>query len=99
MLELSDHIIQLQQKLQVLLKQYHTLLQQNSAQQQLIQTLQQQQQQQLQQIETLQQQQLVLKAAVDDLNDPEKKQLELQINRYIKTIDQCIALLSHQNNI
>lgn len=44
-------------------------------------------------VRTLQEQNHLLKAATGDLPDAEKKQLETIINRYMKDIDKCIALL------
>jgi chromosome segregation ATPase len=51
------------------------------------------------QILQLQQEQLILKASLNTLNEADKKQLEKQINSYIKNIDKCITLLSHKTNL
>lgn len=92
--DLNDHIASVNNKLQLLLKQYDHLLKENDQQQQLINTLQQDQQHTKEQLETLQQQNLVLKASVTDMSPADKKELEQKLNQYIKNIDKCISLLS-----
>lgn len=92
--DLNDHIASVNNKLQLLLKQYDHLVKENEQQQQLIHTLQQDQQNTREQLETLQQQNLVLKASVTDMSPADKKELEQKLNQYIKNIDKCISLLS-----
>jgi predicted nucleic acid-binding Zn-ribbon protein len=48
----------------------------------------------LQRIEDLQQQASILKLAVGDMNEKDKKTFEKKINQYIKEIDKCINYLS-----
>ncbi len=95
MADLSTHINALNAKLQLLLKQHHALKKQNEQQKLYIAQLQEIDELQQQQIESLQQERLILKASISDMDATEKKQLEQKINGYIKNIDTCIALLSH----
>lgn len=46
------------------------------------------------QVRLLQEQNQVLKAATGNLPDEEKKGLETLINKYMRDIDKCIAMLS-----
>jgi hypothetical protein len=46
------------------------------------------------QVHLLQEQNQVLKAATGDLTDGDKKDLETLINKYMRDIDKCIAMLS-----
>lgn len=94
MTDLNNHIANVQNKLQQLLKQYDFLLKENDKQQQLITALQTEQLANREQLETLRQQNLVLKASVSDMDPADKKELEQKISQYIKNIDKCISLLS-----
>ena len=91
---LTNHIANVNNKLQQLLKQYDFLLKENEKQQQQIMALEQEQSTNKELLETLQQQNLVLKAAVTDMAPAEKKELEQKLNQYIRNIDKCISLLS-----
>jgi hypothetical protein len=42
----------------------------------------------------LEEQQQIFKAAASKMNEADKKAFDLTINRYIREIDKCIALLS-----
>lgn len=94
MTDLNNHIANVQNKLQQLLKQYDFLLKENDKQQQLITALQTEQLANREQLEALRQQNLVLKASVSDMDPADKKELEQKISQYIKNIDKCISLLS-----
>lgn len=94
MAETTDHITNIQTKLQLLLKQYELLLKENSRQKQDIAQLQKEKQHAKEQLEESRQQNLILKASVTTMDEKDKKELEQKINQYVKNIDQCISLLS-----
>ena len=98
MADITGHIKQLNNKLQLLLKKYALLAQENDQQKKIITALQETEKNQKEKLETLQQQQLILKASLDKMDDKEKKELEQRINGYVRNIDKCISLLSHKQN-
>ena len=91
---LSEHIISIQAKLQLLLKKYEYLQKENTKQVDLINNLQEENLVCKNQLLDLQQQNLILKASVTEMDPADKKALEQKIQHYIKNIDQCISLLS-----
>ena len=99
MADVKNHIIQLNAKLQLLLKQYAGIVTENRNQKAKIKTLEQKVEEQKLAFEKLQQEQLILKASLDTLNETEKKKLEQKINSYVKNIDKCISLLSHKSSV
>ncbi len=94
MQQVEAHIKRIQVKLQELLKKQSALLKQNAQQQQTIAALQEQQLLQEKKIKALEDQQYLLKSAAGNLNETDKKAFEQSINKYIREIDKCIALLS-----
>lgn len=88
------HISRINAKLQQLLKQYDALQKENSKLTLQVQQTKEKQDELTENIKTLQQQNLLLKASVSNMEEPEKKKLEAQINNYLKNIDTCISLLS-----
>ena len=98
MADLTVHIKQLNIKLQLLLKKYALLSQENEQQKKTIISLQESDKNQKEQLDTLQQQQLILKASLDKMDEKEKKELEQKLNGYVRNIDKCISLLSHNQN-
>lgn len=98
MADLTVHIKQLNIKLQLLLKKYALLSQENEQQKKTIISLQESDKNQKEKLDTLQQQQLILKASLDMMDEKEKKELEQKINGYVRNIDKCISLLSHKQN-
>jgi len=94
MSEVEKHIAEIQQKVQLLLKQ-HIALQKDYARLQA--TLKQQEEDaklKLETIHALTHQNQILKASLQDLDPEEKKQLVSKINGYLKQIDACISLLT-----
>ncbi len=89
-----EQIKRIQQKLQLRLKEIGLLRKQTESQSRLIESLKQQHLELQSTIETLQQQNAILKAAAGGMNEQDKKQLEQTINKYLKDIDKCMALLS-----
>ena len=83
-----------QEKLQLLLKQHNRLKRENEQLRQLLQEQKEQQSLSMQVIEQLEQQVAIMKLAIGDMNDPDKKEFEKKINQYVKEIDKCIAFLS-----
>jgi hypothetical protein len=92
--KLEQHIDRLQSKLQELVKQYQTLQKVNAQQQELINKLKTQEENNLKKIKLLEEQQYILKSAAGQLTSTDKKAFEQTINKYIKEIDKCIAMLS-----
>ena len=90
----EEYINRINVKLQQLLKQYDALQKENSKLNMQVQQMKEKHDDLIENISTLQQQNLLLKASVSNMEDPEKKQLEAQINNYLKNIDSCISLLS-----
>lgn len=91
---LSEHIISIQAKLQLLLKKYEQLQKENTKQVDLVNNLQEENLACRNQLFDLQQQNLILKASVTEMDPADKKALDQKIQHYIKNIDQCISLLS-----
>ncbi len=92
--ELDQHIKRINDKLQHLLKNYKLLQKDNERQSKLIQELQQTKESSNEQIAVLQQQVLILKTSTGQMNETDKKEFEKMINRHLREIDKCIALLS-----
>ncbi len=94
MTELEKKLKKIQDKLQLLLKQYSSLQSEN---QRLKKELEKNTKHTLvyqQNIDDLKQQVEVLKITSGNWEEPDKKEFEKRINTYIKEIDRCIALLS-----
>ena len=83
----------LNEKLQVLLKQYNRLKKENEQLKELLQQQKQQQAMTLQIIDQLEQQVSILKLGASEMNEKDKKEFEKKINLYLKEIDKCIAFL------
>lgn len=82
------------EKLQVLLRDHARLKKENGLLRQQLEQQQAQQQQAKQEIHLLNQQIAILKLAAGEMSAGDKKEFEKQINRYIRDIDRCIAILS-----
>jgi chromosome segregation ATPase len=92
--EIEAQIARVQLKLQELLKRQANLLKEKAALQQKLTALQADNSVQEKKIKLLEEQQQIFKAAASKLNEADKKAFDLTINRYIREIDKCIALLS-----
>ena len=90
----TENITRIQAKLQELLKKYHAAVKEVDHQQKTIAALQQQQLLSEKKIKTLEEQQHILRSAAGNMNDPDKKEFEHVIGKYIREIDKCIDLLS-----
>ena len=99
MADLSNHINQLKNQLQLLLKQHTTTISENLQLNKIVKDLNQKVASHKIQIEKLQQEQLILKASLDTMDEAEKKNLEKKINGYIRNIEKSISLLGHKQNV
>ena len=97
MAEINDHIKNVQVKLQLLLKQFAAMQQENDQLKKSVADYAVKDKTQKEAIDNLKQEQLILKASLDTMNEAEKKDFEKKINGYIKNIDKCISLLSHKH--
>lgn len=94
MSDLDVHIKRIQEKLERLLKHYNDLQKENNLLKKEIERASRQAAVNQQTIETLKQQVEVLKISSGNWDENDKEEFEKRINRYIKEIDKCIALLS-----
>ena len=97
MAEINDHIKNVNAKLQLLLKQFTAMQQENDQLKKSVADYAAKDKTQKEDIDNLKQEQLILKASLDTMNEAEKKDFEKKINGYIKNIDKCISLLSHKH--
>ena len=94
MSELQQHIKRVQDKLQLLVKQYQLVQKENEKLHAQLQQAKENVHAAQQRTEELLQQVAFLKAAKTGLNDNEKKDFEKRINHQLKEIDKCISILS-----
>ena len=99
MADFSNHINQLKNQLQLLLKQHTTTISENLQLNKIVYDLNVKVASHKIQIEKLQQEQLILKASLDTMDEAEKKNLEKKINGYIRNIEKSISLLGHKQNV
>ena len=90
----TANISRIQLKLQELFKKYTAALKEIEQQQKSILQLRQQEDLNQKKIKALEEQQYMLKAAAGKMTEPDKKQFEQVITRYVREIDKCIDLLS-----
>ncbi|MEP7166005.1 MAG: hypothetical protein ABI741_14985 [Ferruginibacter sp.] len=88
------HINRINSKLQELLKKHASLAKESEQQKKIIQKLEQENELRESKIKALEQQQYILKAAAGKMDEPDKKEFEQVINKYIREIDRCINLLN-----
>jgi hypothetical protein len=84
----------LNEKLQLLLKQYSRLQRENERLKEDLQQSKIKEGETHRQLEELQQQVSILKVSSGDMNEKDKKEFEKKINQYIREIDKCISFLS-----
>ena len=92
--QVKQHIDRINNKLQELLKKHTMLIKESEQQKKNIQKLEQENELKDSKIKMLEQQQHILKAAAGKMDDPDKKEFEQVINKYIREIDKCINLLN-----
>ena len=90
----EQHLKRIQEKLQILLKQYAALQKENSRLIEELKNANQKTSVQQKNVEELKQQVSVLKLNTGEMSEADKKEFEKRINTYLKEIDRCIALLS-----
>ena len=83
----------IQEKLQVLVKQYAATQKENTQLREQLSQCREDSVTQHKNIDALKQQVNVLRLNAGDMNEPDKKEFEKKINTYLKEIDRCIAML------
>ena len=96
MSHLNEHISRVNEKLQLLLKQYHVLLKENDRLKQDLEQIKTRELNLREKAAQLQQQVEIATISSGQAGEEVKSELEERINAYIKEIDQCIALLAGQ---
>ena len=91
---MEQHINRINTKLQELLKKHVALAKESVQQQKTIQKLTQENELREGKINMLEQQQHILKSAAGKMDEPDKKEFEQVITKYIREIDKCINLLN-----
>lgn len=94
MSELEKNIKRVNEKLQLLLKNYQQLQKDNKRQHELVKELQAAKEKDREQITALHEKLNILKAATGKMEEADKKEFEKNINQYIREIDKCIGILS-----
>ena len=94
MSQLDQQLKRMNEKLQQLLKQYHSLQKENERLKQEIQQMTSRYDAVSVESEKWQQQTEILKLSKEQMNDEEKKAFEKRLGQYVKEIDRCIALLN-----
>lgn len=94
MQQASEHISRINSKLQDLLKKLAALIKETGQQQKTIQKLEDELAAKEAHIKVLEQQQHILRSAAGKMNEPDRKEFEQVINKYIREIDKCIHLLN-----
>jgi chromosome segregation ATPase len=89
----GQHLKRIQDKLQVLLKNYEGMRKENALLLGELAELKNKLSAQQKTADELKQQVSILKLSSGEMNDAEKKEFEKRINGYLKEIDRCIALL------
>ncbi|MBX2920853.1 MAG: hypothetical protein KF746_01575 [Chitinophagaceae bacterium] len=92
----DEHISRVNDKLQLLLKQFQALQKENEKLKLELNQKNELEKQMLQKTELLQQQVEIARASVGESGKEVKSELEKRINMYVREIDRCIALLANQ---
>jgi chromosome segregation ATPase len=90
----EEHIKRIQDKVQLLLKQYVVAQKENSRLKEDLEAAQEKLSAQQKNADELKQQVSVLKMNAGEMTEIDKKEFEKRINHYVKEIDKCIAMLS-----
>lgn len=94
---LNEHISRINEKLQMLIRQYQLLQKENLRLKQDLELIKQNEQSLKEKTAWLQEQLDIAKISSGETTGEEVKYaLEKRINTYIKEIDQCVALLTNQ---
>ena len=95
MITTEQHLKNIQDKLQQLLKNYAAMQKENAKLKEELSDAQQKATAQLKITDDLKQQVSILKLSSGEMDEAEKKEFEKRINGYLKEIDRCIALLEN----
>jgi cell division septum initiation protein DivIVA len=90
----QDQAIRITAKLQQLVRTHEQLLKENAKLRTEVSELKQKQENSAGKIAELEQSVAVLRTLTGNMDEPDKKALEKQLNLYIREIDRCIAMLS-----
>ena len=90
----EQHLKQIQDKLQQLLKQYAAVQKENGKLKEELELIKEKTSAQQKNIDELKQQAGILKINAGEMNEADKKEFEKRITNYVKEIDRCIAMLS-----
>jgi len=94
MSQLEQQLKRMNEKLQQLLKQYHSVQKENERLRNEFQQMTSRFNAASVESEKWHQQTEILKLSKEQMNDTEKKAFEKRLNQYVKEIDRCIALLN-----
>lgn len=92
--DLLQHIRRIQEKLQVLQKQFFHAQRENERLQQQLQNYHEKDRLQQQRLEDLERQLEVVKVTRPQMSEKDRQALEKRINLYLREIDKCIGLLN-----
>ncbi|MEO8414652.1 MAG: hypothetical protein ABI472_13380 [Ginsengibacter sp.] len=92
---MQERINSIHAKLQLLLKKYAALQNENEVLLHAIKACRENEKGLSQKIGSLEVQAGILKASVGKMNDKEKHDFDKRINQYIKDIDKCMAILNN----
>jgi chromosome segregation ATPase len=90
----EQHLKQIQDKIQLLLKQYAAVQKENGKLKEELESIKQKTTAQQKNVDDLKQQVGVLKLNAGEMIEADKKEFEKRITIYVKEIDRCIAMLS-----
>ncbi len=94
MSQLEQQLKRMNEKLQQLVKQYHSLQKENERLKHENQQVTSRFNAAATESEKWQQQSEILKLSREQMNDTERKAFEKRLSQYVKEIDRCIALLN-----
>jgi regulator of replication initiation timing len=92
--DLEKQLKQINEKLQVLLKQFHSLQKENTKLKEEVQQSRSHQSANVEELDRLRQRSQILQRGKNEMSDLDKKAFEKRLNGYVKEIDRCIALLN-----
>ena len=91
---LQDQLKRVTEKLQQVVQRYHLLQKEHEQLSREVVSLREKEKTRISRIDELEMKMTALQSVTVHLNETEKKEVEKRINRYIREIDRCIALLS-----
>jgi ABC-type iron transport system FetAB ATPase subunit len=91
---LQEQLKRVTEKLQQVVQRYHLLQKEHEQLSREVIALRDKEKARLIRIDELEMKMTALQTTTGQLNETEKKEVEKKINRYIREIDRCIALLS-----